>query len=235
MIRNTRQITLSASVSCINPLDYAEIVTSLDKAGLDSYHFDICDGHFAHTFVLSPLIIRALRGISSKRFDAHLYCTHPSLYVDELKQCGVNTIIVQYESEENWIEVVKEVKKSGLRAGLGILPYSGASDSKLLHEIVRHGDVLDLIITNTVGPAYSGQPFDARGLENLKTIRNLLDENELDIELAVDGSVSKERFTTMHELGARHFVCGTACIFKTGTKPAQLLTEFIDYIDGSIC
>jgi ribulose-phosphate 3-epimerase len=102
-----------------------------------------------------------------------------------------------------------------------------------MEEIVRHGGQLDLIIANTVGPAYSGQPFDERGLKNLRIIRDLLDEHELDIELAVDGSVSQERFGTMYERGARHFVCGTASVFKPNIEPAQSLTEFISFIGAS--
>lgn len=58
-----REVILSASVVCMDPLRYQETVEVLDVHCKDGYHFDLCDGHFAHTLQLSPGLLWALRGL----------------------------------------------------------------------------------------------------------------------------------------------------------------------------
>lgn len=103
-------IRLSASVSCADPLEYRESIRQLDEAGLDAYHFDICDGHFAPTFLLNPGLMRSLRKITSRRFDVHLYCTHPSRFLDELAQSGADIVVIHIEAEEDFRDVIRQIR-----------------------------------------------------------------------------------------------------------------------------
>ena len=48
-------------------------IRDLENAGIDIFHFDICDGLFAPTFLWSPSFIKALRSETLKYFEAHLY------------------------------------------------------------------------------------------------------------------------------------------------------------------
>jgi ribulose-phosphate 3-epimerase len=212
---------LSASVACVNPLGYRETVRTLEAHGIDGYHFDFCDGHFAHTLQLSPVLVKALRGLTSRRFDVHLYCTHPSRYIEELEASGADLVVVQAEADEEPGEVVRLIRRRGMKAGLGILPGSAVPEN--VEEIFPH---LQLIIANTVGPAYAGQPFDERGLENLRVLRSLIAARGHYIELGVDGNVSAERLDDMLGAGANHLVCGTSSIFRPGTDAGVELAGF---------
>ncbi|MCB0155571.1 MAG: hypothetical protein KDF65_12315, partial [Anaerolineae bacterium] len=158
-------IRLSASLACANPLCFLDTLQQLDSAGLDTYHFDICDGHFAPTFLLWAGLIQHLRPLTKSRFDVHLYCTHPSRYLDELAEAGADIVVVHIEAAEPYPELIWHIKKRGLRAGLAILPGT-AIPSKLESYLAD----LSMLIVNTVGPAYAGQPFDPRGLDNLRQI-----------------------------------------------------------------
>jgi ribulose-phosphate 3-epimerase len=214
-------ITLSASVSCIDPLDYRGTIERLDQTGIDAYHFDLCDGHFAPTLLLWPGLMRALRTITPKRFDAHLYCTHPSRYLAELRDAGADLVIVQVEASEEPAEVVPQILAAKLKAGVAILPSTPvpASLASLL-------PALSIVVTNMVGPAYAGQPFDGRGLENARTVAQMARDLRLTMEIAADGNVSTLRLPSLLESGCDHLVLGTSSIFRPGLDVGEALVDF---------
>jgi ribulose-phosphate 3-epimerase len=214
-------IKLSASLACANPLDYRESIAQLDQVGLDTYHFDICDGHFAPTFLLYPGLIRYIRPLTSRRFDVHLYCTHPARYLDELAGCGADVVVVHVEAREDYIRVVRQIKERGMKAGIALLP--GSTVPANIVEILPE---ISLLIANTVGPAYAGQPFDPRGLKNMARLSQIVQDNRLDIEVAADGSVSVERLATLLGAGCTHLVCGTSSIFRDGLSLGQEFERF---------
>lgn len=221
-------ILLSASVSCIDPLTYRDSVHRLDEAGIDAYHFDLCDGHFAPTFLLWPGLIGALRPITRRRFDAHLYCTHPSRYLDELRAAGADTVVVHVEAAESPVEVVPRILAAGMKAGVALLPTTPvpADLSALL-------PALSLVITNMVGPAYAGQPFDGRGLENARAVAGMARGEGLMLEIAADGNVSAARLPSLLESGCTHLVLGTSSIFQPGQDVGAALLRFRREVDAA--
>jgi len=217
----TMRTLLSASMACADPLEYRASCASLDDAGVDALHFDLCDGHFAHTFLLAPALLRSLRPLTQARFDAHLYCTHPSRYLAELRQAGTDVVVFHLEASEDAGTVVEQIEAAGMRAGLAILP--GTEPPTGLAALLP---ALALVVVNMVGPAYSGQPFDPRGLGNARTISAMARDLGLELEIAADGHVSHEWLPDLLDSGCTHLVCGTSSIFKAGQDVGALLQSF---------
>lgn len=226
---NRASVILSASVSCMESLCYIKSIESLDQAGIDAYHFDMCDGHFANTLLLSPSILRNFRKVTSRRFDVHLYCTHPSRYLEELGRCGADVVIIQVEAEEDFRCIIHDIIAAGMKPGIGILP--GTDIPETIEEILPY---LHIIIANTVGPAYSGQPFDQRGLHTMARLRQMMWKARPGIELAADGSVNVERLPALIEAGANHLVCGTSSIFRPGLPLGASFKKFREHINQKI-
>jgi ribulose-phosphate 3-epimerase len=214
-------ILLSASMACADPLAYRDTVARLDEVGIDALHFDLCDGHFAHTFLLAPNLLRALRPLSSCRFDAHLYCTHPSRYLDELRSAGADVVIVQIEASESPAEVVTSIAAAGMRPGIALLPTTPVPET-----LAALLPVVAMVTVNMVGPAYAGQPFDARGLENARTVAAMARSQQLDLEIAADGHVSREWLPELLASGCTHLVCGTSSIFQPDQDVGDALVRF---------
>ena len=213
-------IILAASVGCIDPLEFRDKITELDRGGIDAYHFDLSDGHFAPTIVLSIPTIGAFRRCTDNRIDVHIYCTHPSTFLEELKENGTDTCIICIESDENIREVIHKIRDAGMRVGIGILPTSDIP--KDMPDLLT---LTDMVIANTVGPAYPGQPFNPRGLKNLSAIHRMITDSGRDIELAVDGNVRLDRIRDFLSRGARHFVCGTSSIFIPDTDLGENILD----------
>jgi len=213
-----RALRLSASVTCMNPLTYAETMRAFDAQGLSAYHVDVCDGRFAKTFLLYPALLPWLRQVTAARLDVHLYCLQPSLYVDQFVERGADSIIVQLEAEEDYAQVVGQIARKGVRAGLGILPGTPVPDS--IREVLP---LLSMVVANTVGPAFAGQPYDARGLQTMDRVRALCDQEGAAPELVMDGAVNGERLEAAFSSGADHLVLGTSSVFKARADwPAEL-------------
>lgn len=205
-------LTLSASVTCMNPLTYGTTIPALDAAGLSAYHLDMCDGRFAPTFLLYPGLLPHLRSVTTRRLDVHLYCLRPSLYVDELARCGADTIVIHHEIEEDPAAVLQQIRSLGVAAGLAFLPTTTVADS-----VGALFPGLRMVVANSVGPAYAGQVFDPRGLDNMRRVRELAASAGCAVEIVADGSVRADRLPSFFAAGCDHLVLGTASVFSPNT------------------
>jgi len=214
-------------MACANPLCISQDFEQLERSLVDTYHFDLCDGVFAPTFVLSPALIKAMRPLSKKRFDVHLYCHYPSKYLDELKESGADVVVIQLETQgEDYIEAIQRVRDMGFKAGLGILP-----TSEVPEEIGKALEMVSQVVVNLVGPAYAGQPFNPHGLTNMKKVRDTAQELGLDVEIAADGSVSERRLAQFIDAGCNHYICGTSSIFKPQSDLVKNVEAFKTAVD----
>jgi len=209
-------------MSCADPTCILNDFVQLEDSVIDAYHFDICDGVFAPTFLLNFSVIEKLRPSSSKRFDVHLYCHYPSKYLEEIKKSGADIVTVQIETGgENYLETVNLIQDLGMEAGIGILP-----TSQIPENFEQAINMTNYFVVNTVGPAYAGQPFNPHGLENLRILRKISNQLGKEIEIGVDGGVSIERIPQFLSAGANHFICGTSSLFMADNELIRHAQEF---------
>ena len=218
---------IAASMSCANPINILEDFEKLEASVVDTYHFDLCDGLFAPTFLLNASVIKALRPLSNKRFDVHLYCHYPSRYLAELRDSGADVVVVQVEAEgENYLDAIQNIRQAGMQAGVGILPTSATP--KTMDEALS---LVSQIVVNTVGPAFAGQPFNPNGLKNMRDISQKVEYLGLEIEIAADGGVSEMRLAEFIQAGCNHYICGTSSIFKADQELVESAEAFKKALD----
>lgn len=205
-----RCVLIAASVACADFANLGQTVRVLERAVVDVLHFDFCDGHFAPTLLLSPMILRSLRPLTTLRFDVHLYCEYPSRYLDELARSGADLVVIQVESKEDYCHIIRKIRRKGMKAGVGVLPGTAIPNS--IEDILAD---VSLIIANTVGPAYGGQDFDIRGVENMKQLSEMIRARRWKIDIGADGGVGFETLDGLLDAGANLLVCGTTCLFRS--------------------
>ncbi|MGH7370652.1 MAG: ribulose-phosphate 3-epimerase, partial [Candidatus Methylomirabilales bacterium] len=87
-----------------------EQVAEAEKGGADYIHVDVMDGHFVPNLTIGPLIVEAIRPITSLPLDVHLMIETPERYVGDFARAGADIITVQWEACPHLHRVIQAIK-----------------------------------------------------------------------------------------------------------------------------
>jgi len=160
------------------------------------------DGHFVPNLTFGPPIIKALRGVTNKLFDAHLMVSNPDALLDAYADAGSEIITVHAEACPHLDRTLSRIRELGCKAGVSLNPHTPAS---VLQHVL---DRLDLILVMTVNPGFGGQSFIAPMIDKIASIRDMIADRNIIIE--VDGGVTAETAPLVAAAGARALVAGSA-------------------------
>lgn len=193
---------LAADFACLKS-DLARI----EAAGCRRLHLDVMDGHFVPNISFGPVVIEAVRRITPLFLVSHLMIEDPGRYLEDFKKCGSNGIIIHQEIEDDFVEVLEEIRKMGMLAGVSIKP-----DTPI--EAVQPGlRWMDLILIMTVEPGFGGQKFLPAGGKKIERAAAFLENSESEIPIAVDGGINISTAPIAAAAGATQLIAGSA-IFK---------------------
>ena len=96
------------------------------------------------------------------------------------------------------------IKDSGCAAGFAVNP---AED---LHFVKNYIEELDLALLMSVNPGFGGQKFIDSVLNKITKVRSLIEKNNLNTRLEVDGGINLENISQIASAGADTFVAGSA-------------------------
>ncbi len=179
-------------------------VRAVDRAGADYIHIDVMDGHFVPNITIGPLVVEAVRKVTSLPLDVHLMIENPDLYIPGFAEAGADIIVVHAEATHHLHRTVQLIKSFGKKAGVSFNPATP------LHQLDYLVDELDLVLLMTVNPGFGGQSFIEACLPKIHALRGMLDKRGLETELEVDGGVKIENIGRISSAGADVFVAGSA-------------------------
>jgi ribulose-phosphate 3-epimerase len=203
-----------------------EEILAVDRAGADYIHVDVMDGHFVPNITIGPLVVAALRKVTSKPLDVHLMIENPDLYILEFARAGADIITIHQEAVPHLHRTIQLIKSLGKKAGVSLNP---ATPIETLDVIL---DDLDLVLVMSVNPGFGGQAFIPSALDKIHALRQRISQRGLATELEVDGGVKIDNIRSIVAAGADVLVAGSA-VFNT-TDYAATITALRESAIGTM-
>lgn len=171
---------------------------------VDGVHLDVMDGHFVPNLSFGAPVIKSLRPITKLHFDTQLMMSNPHEYFESFADAGCDAVSVHIEAYPDPTEVAALAREHGLRFGLGLNPPTPAD------AIAPYLDLCDHVLAMTVNPGFGGQKFIEAVMPKIEKLREMVDSNDLDADVQVDGGITAATAPLARKAGAEAFVVGTA-------------------------
>ena len=144
-------------------------------------------------------------------------------FLDDYIKAGSDIITFHLEIEENIKELISKIKTNNIKCGIAIKPATP------WEELKPYLNDIDQIIIMTVEPGFGGQKFMEDQLLKIEQLKNFISNNQLHVDLEVDGGVNYETGKKCVDAGANILVAGSF-LFKQEnlTQASNQLYDFFN-------
>jgi len=194
-------IRIAPSILSADFARLGEQVATVEQAGAGLIHVDVMDGHFVPNITMGPLVVAALKRVTTLPLDVHLMITDPDRYVEVFAKAGATTITVHAEAAQDLRHTLLHIRQLGVRSGVAINP---ATPAGVLTPVA---DVLDHVIVMSVNPGFAGQSFIPGSLDKVRAVRAIVGPL---VDVEVDGGVDVTNAAAIAQAGASILVAGAS-------------------------
>ena len=179
----------------------------LNESQADWFHLDIMDGRFVPNISYGPMLVNFFRKTTTKICDVHLMIEEPARYAEAFKEAGADMLTVHYEACPHLHRNIQQIKSLGMQAGIALNPHTPV---ELLKDILQD---VDMVLLMSVNPGFGGQSFIPHTINKIKRMREMIDEQLLNVKIEIDGGVTLDNAQMIIEAGADILVAGST-VFK---------------------
>ncbi len=195
-----------------------EEIKAVENAGADWIHIDVMDGHFVPNITMGPVVVEAVRRVTSLPLDVHLMIENPDRYISDFAKAGATLISVQAETCVHLNRTLQMIKEVGARPGVVLNPSTPLNSIEWVLEYV------DFVLIMSVNPGFGGQAFIRNSLDKIRAVRRMIQEKGLPALIQIDGGVNEKTIADIALAGADVFVAGSAIFGSPDYK--QTISRF---------
>jgi len=181
-----------------------EQVALIEKAGAHVIHIDVMDGHFVPNISFGAVVMKSLLGKTNLPFDVHLMIEEPDRYIEDFATEKTEIITVHIEACPHLHRTLQHIKSLGIRAGVSLNPATPLSALDAIFE------ELDLVLLMSVNPGFGGQKFIPSSMEKIRRLKEMKDERNPKLEIAIDGGIGLDNVKAVTDAGVQLVVAGSS-------------------------
>ena len=203
-MREPNLLKLAPSILTADFGHLADQIQAAEAGGADYIHLDVMDGRFVPNITFGPMVVRAVRALTTLPLDVHLMVEDADPYLRDFIDAGASILTVHVEACRHLHRTVQMITQLGCKAGISLNP---ATSVESVHEILP---CVDLVLIMSVNPGFGSQRFIETSTAKLRRMRKLMDELAPLADLEVDGGVDVHNIADVVQSGANVIVAGSA-------------------------
>ena len=202
-------VEISTSVLSINKENAIKTLYELEVAKTDYFHIDVMDGNFVENNTNNTMLeyCEYLNSITNIPLDIHLMVADVEEYIKQYLVFEPNIITFHIEAAKNieeakkWINLIKE---NNCKVGVSIKPNTNIEE---VYDVLPY---IHNVLVMTVEPGKGGQELIPKTIEKIKMLKQYVNENKLEVDIAADGGINLENVQKLTTAGCNIIVAGVS-------------------------